>query len=459
MAKDYMRFLAVHVISESQIISYRMLSRELKVHCNAAKRMLYEFHTHENKKKPGSVHAAYLLYGTQNAKTSNVNGDTHRDGEDIPMASSPFLSSSMPQDEDTTEVPPAKVMTVVREENLEAVKAQYEEILSIHIYSLSPGPINNVHMLSDCNRQINTKFAHEDPLVFNEKYGVIQNPRVKRRTGARPPPPPAVIEPAKPTSYRPEPKKTDTKSTKAPDRLSSSTTTAPKSETSVLQHKPSETKSVDKKPALKKETSDIFKSFGKTKAPATKPRTEETNTGTASIAANTKEDAPRTEPMKDASESEQEEDFMPSTTTSTKANPKSSGPSRSERKETLRKMMDEDSDEEMSNAPPEETSPPPPVVDSPAPSAKEPSPPPPITASGGRRRGRRKVMRKKTVKDEEGYIVTKEEPAWESFSEDEPPHPQAAAKKVQLPTPASRGGRKSGPKAGQGNIMNFFGKK
>lgn len=55
MVKDYMRFLAVHVINESKIvclpdeyrfihtdgvlqISYRMLSRELKVHCNAAKR-------------------------------------------------------------------------------------------------------------------------------------------------------------------------------------------------------------------------------------------------------------------------------------------------------------------------------------------------------------------------------------------------------------------------------------
>ena len=85
--------------------------------------MLYEFHTHENKKKPGSVYAAYLLYGTQNAKISNANGDTHQDGEDVHMASSPFLSSSMPQDEDTTEAPPVKVMTIVREENLEGVSS------------------------------------------------------------------------------------------------------------------------------------------------------------------------------------------------------------------------------------------------------------------------------------------------------------------------------------------------
>lgn len=115
----------------------------------------------------------------------------------------------------------------------------------------------------------------------------------QRRTGARPPPPPAVIEPAKPTSYRPEPKKTETNATKAPDRPSSSRMTAPKSETSAAQPKPPETKPVDKKPSLKKEASDIFKSFGKTKAPTAKLKREETNT------ASTREDgwSPQSTPI------------------------------------------------------------------------------------------------------------------------------------------------------------------
>lgn len=103
--------------------------------------------------------------------------------------------------------------------------------------------------------------------------------------------------------------------------------------------------------------------------------------------------------MRDASESEHEEDFMPSTTSS-KPKPRSTRPSKNEREETLRKMMEEDSDEEMSNAPSKEETPPP------APPAKEktPTPEPAATVSGGRRRGRRKVMRRKTVKDEEGYL-------------------------------------------------------
>ena len=100
--------------------------------------------------------------------------------------------------------------------------------------------------------------------------------------------------------------------------------------------------------------------------------------------------------MRDASESEQEEDFMPTTTA---PNPKPTGPSKSEREATLRKMMDEESDEEMSDAASKDPTPEPAL-----PILKIPTPEPTVVISGGRRRGRRKVMRKKTVKDEEGYI-------------------------------------------------------
>ena len=52
-------------------------------------------------------------------------------------------------------------------------------------------------------------------------------------------------------------------------------------------------------------------------------------------------------------------------------------------------------------------------------------------------------------------VVTREEPAWESFSEDEPvpskePSSSAAASSLKA--------KKGGGKPGQGNIMSFFGK-
>lgn len=71
-------------------------------------------------------------------------------------------------------------------------------------------------------------------------------------------------------------------------------------------------------------------------------------------------------------------------------------------------------------------------------------------------------MKKKTTKDEDGYLVTKEEPAWESFSESER---EAPAKRVQMPASSSTASQKGGKKGaaagkqGQGSIMSFFGKK
>ena len=52
--------------------------------------------------------------------------------------------------------------------------------------------------------------------------------------------------------------------------------------------------------------------------------------------------------------------------------------------------------------------------------------------------------------------VTKEEAAWESFSEDEP----APKKARTMPAAtANKPAAKKGGKAGQGNIMSFFSKK
>lgn len=49
-------------------------------------------------------------------------------------------------------------------------------------------------------------------------------------------------------------------------------------------------------------------------------------------------------------------------------------------------------------------------------------------------------------------IVTREEAAWESFSEDEPAPKRP---KTSTPAPAAAKGKK-GSKIGQGNIMSFF---
>jgi DNA polymerase delta subunit 3 len=122
--------------------------------------MLYEFHTKHNAKKPKAVHATYILTGKKSI--SNQNGVNVRDGDDVVMRSSPPMSS-MPdtaEPAEPVEEPVTKTSIVlVREEELESrhirgqfrmrcaknlvaeTKSEFEDITSIHIYSLEPGPI------------------------------------------------------------------------------------------------------------------------------------------------------------------------------------------------------------------------------------------------------------------------------------------------------------------------------
>lgn len=91
-------------------------------------RMLYDFHHNQNAKKPGTVHATYLLGGTKRFEAPIAsNGGPKKDGEDDYMQSSPFVSSSMPQPEDGTGESSVLSITLVREENLEGCDIQNED--------------------------------------------------------------------------------------------------------------------------------------------------------------------------------------------------------------------------------------------------------------------------------------------------------------------------------------------
>lgn len=92
--------------------------------------MLYAFHQKENERKKGSVNATYLISGIRNLESvSDFGADDKtksngKDGDDDVMASSPFMSSSMPQGEDDDEnesnVPIVSIV-LVREEDFEGL--------------------------------------------------------------------------------------------------------------------------------------------------------------------------------------------------------------------------------------------------------------------------------------------------------------------------------------------------
>lgn len=134
MSEDFKKYLATEVLSEQRTISYRNVSRALKVHVNAAKCMLYEFYEFQNGKKPGSVYATYLLSGKKKQRRTTLgangttNGHKHHYNEDDPIPSSPppFTSSmlepsqqsSQAGEEEGSQVP-VRTVTLVREEALE----------------------------------------------------------------------------------------------------------------------------------------------------------------------------------------------------------------------------------------------------------------------------------------------------------------------------------------------------
>ncbi|KAI7211416.1 hypothetical protein KC333_g7691 [Hortaea werneckii] len=467
MAEDYSEYLAVNVLNEQQLVSYRSLSRALKLHSNLAKQMLYEFHRKQNAKRPGSVHATYHITGTRLQQPPHqANGVPRQtDEEDTQMQSSPPLpGSSAPQPEETQEPVSIRSVVLAKEEHLEQAMATFETITGMHIYSISAGGLSDIQALTECNRKVVTAFASEDPLQAWKHYGTIQNSHVKRRTQRRQPPAPAPNTKSAETKTKPAPsttKPTVPETQPSKDSKAESQDSKPSSAKAT----PEPAAAAAKKPAQpKRQGSDIFKSFAKTQPPKPKKQDSQGSTS-ASPAPEPEEDVP----MNEFSEEEPDADGGADGEAADGLAEMPAGKSRKDRQKELEAMMDEEDevmeeapdagsekDQEAGDAEEHDAG----ALDQPPPKQEREEPKEEVQVEGGRRRGRRRVMKKKTVKDEDGYLVTREEPGWESFSEDEPapkkPKMASSTKPAANNGPAKKG---AGAKTGQGNIMSFFSKK
>ncbi|CAG7562461.1 unnamed protein product [Fusarium equiseti] len=440
---EHKKFLADRLLSEERPITYRLLSRALDVHVNTAKEMLYDFHHYQNAQKVNSVHATYLVYGTKSPADDQSDDDVE-------------MTSSMPEPEET----PISTLTLVREEELNDILAAYQEVTSIHVYSLAPHPQKDFSLLSDLTTQLSEYATNGDITAASKKYGVIGNPNARRRerkgrTQATASVPSRSIK-EEPIAAKPAPTTKPKQEASAAWPEAKHTKTA-KQESSAPPSKEATTAtSSGKKPtaALKRGASGgIMQSFAKAAAKPAKPKP----------APKKEEDSA----MALSDDGEADDDDIVATKSSSKPAVDSSEikRKRQEREDALRKMMeDDDEDEKESDKESEQ-------VDEEMEEAPEPEPeleakieekePAEVVSStsNGRRRGRRRVMKKKRILDDQGYMVTIQEPGWESFSEDEAPPP--AKKTAPAPTPSSSTGSKAKkpPPKGQGNIMSFFAKK
>ncbi|KAF4952670.1 hypothetical protein FGADI_6560 [Fusarium gaditjirri] len=436
---EHKKFLADRLLSEEQPITYRVLSRALDVHVNTAKEMLYDFHSYQNTQKANSVHATYLIYGTKTPEKDESDGDVE-------------MSGSSPEEPLSDEVP-TSTLTLAREEELNDILAAYEQVVSIHVYSLSPHPQKDLSLLSDVASQLSEYSSNGDITAASKKYGVISNPNARRRE--------RTIRPQASTSAPSQVVKKEPAASKSTSRTTAKQIKSVKQESSAPSSKegtPAPSGGKKTAPSLKRGVSGgIMQSFAKAAAQPPKPKP-----------ASKKEDDTT---MALSDDGEADDSDIVATKSKSTVNSTDIKRKRQEREDALRKMMEdedeeeeeekEDSDKESEQADEEMEEAPEPE---PEPEAKkeESEPAEVISSTGdGRRRGRRRVMKKKRILDDQGYMVTIQEPGWESFSEDEAPPPAKKAAPAPTPTPSSSAGSKSKKPApkGQGNIMSFFSKK
>ncbi|KAJ7780226.1 DNA polymerase subunit Cdc27 [Mycena maculata] len=121
-------YLTKQLLIENNIVTYRSLSRALTLNVNAAKNELADFHANDGEK----LAATYLLSGRIQPASNHSEDVDMDDGE-----SEGFEA----EDVDCTE------MLLVGERELESAQAQFIELESIHIYSLSPAVIRDAGLL------------------------------------------------------------------------------------------------------------------------------------------------------------------------------------------------------------------------------------------------------------------------------------------------------------------------
>lgn len=346
---------------------------------------------------------------------------------------------------------------------------QYEEVSSIHVYSLAPHPLKDTDLLIEVGRQVLRKTVDGYSEETIKACMPITNPAMWRRQrpgAASRKAPAATPAPAK-VETKPQVKE-EAKTAKDETKASTAKESTVK-DTKAAVNTAAKKATASATPSMKRQGSSggIGQMFAKAASKPKKPVAEK------------KEEA--SPALSDEGEDDDSE-AVPEVKQTTET-----GRARKDRQAELRRMMEESDDEEPAAAktpveedPMEEDAPPPEPEPEPQPVPQKDEEPSQIVSSkgDGRKRGRRRVMKKKQITDDQGYLgkfwtvrnpfdrecaltvyttVTIQEQGWESFSEEDTPRASKAKPQTEK-TASSAKPKKAAPK-GQGSIMSFFSKK
>lgn len=153
------------VLADNKIVTYRLLSRLLRVKANHAKNLMAQWHS----KNPGT-HATYVLFGLDRGIEGEV------DMARFPNSFSQDASSKSPR-MSAKEPPRSRTIRLVSKEDLDKAKSGYRELHSLHIYSVEPARLSDQGLLSNVCNDIKDAIEGQSYQTkeFAEIYGLILN--------------------------------------------------------------------------------------------------------------------------------------------------------------------------------------------------------------------------------------------------------------------------------------------
>ncbi|ODQ53955.1 hypothetical protein SAICODRAFT_24725 [Saitoella complicata NRRL Y-17804] len=447
---------------DEKIVTYRLLSRELKVHVNTAKQLLFEYYQ-SCKTSSKSIHATYVITGLRQPKADPVvknevdqNGDTEMDDAEPEFQTQTSLYEAGQL---------VKTICVVPEEKLEAVKEKFSKITGVHIYSLQPAPLKDLSLLTTPSYDLrhSTKYnTGQTSDELGQAYGSIISATAKRRTGVAPVPAPVSAKPSPAlqkaaasakSSPVPTPKPTAASQNKpetTPANMGTDAKPTPPTASTPATATAKRTASAKSTKAPTRTKSNIMASL-KAMPPKPKPTPKEVKEEV--IQASEYDDPEAMDVDEDVEEALHLED------------------KRKKQLADLSTMMEEPDAPAVEDA----------DVETPTPAAEDAesmqeesqitmnadapdsqtSVAPPVAGGSGTKRKRRAVKKKTTAMDEKGYLVTKEETVWESYDEEEPAPASKvpALKRTESKGPVAKKGGKKAAGTGQSTLMGWFGKK
>jgi len=415
----YMENLEEWVLEEDKVVTYKYLSKNLKVHVNVAKQMLFNF-VQGQKNKLGVV---YLVSGLVKCD----HGD------------------------DSADIGTQQKVVLVKEADLEKVKSKFSEVLSQHIYSVQKTSESvNVTSLFGADKQE----PGQDVTAGASLASIKHKAAVPREAIIRAP---AVVK--QDIKTEPIAKKEEKKDT------AKKVTGIEASFSKTVVKKPSPVKTETTKPVTKdKGKSNIANMFAKQ---STKPKPSKTATATEE-----KENIVNQkieESKENKVEKKEKKEITRFGKIKEETNTKSKSKSDSQKRKRIQVMSDSEDDDDKDEQEEEEDKP---IEEPEAPpvtklieSDEEDIPATPVqkTAKAGRKRVKKQVD--KTFMDDKGYMVTKK--VYESASEtddetSEPSKVPTPKKQEKVEPPASKKAKIAGPGSGgkgQTGIMSFFKKK